>query len=414
MNLAYLFLIICGFLIYLSHTASSTTTAQPDQVIGFFRHGARGPLSGYDSTWSYDDWGMLTSVGMRQEFLLGQILQKKYSKIFGATYDPYYILALSDYTYRCVESIVAITDGIYYGKGPALKSTYTQSVGVPPFQDPSVQDVVASLSGSLASIPGQRVPVIVDTVDSSNAQIFARFYDNSYCNNAGNWLDQNDADAATTAAWAVFKPTIYKFNTYLPSSQKLTTPYSVTIYGDFMLVDVQDGRPLPYGITDPALIMSMNFAFSWFVFHQEYAQLIQRQVSAYYIVQEILTQMNYWVTGSYMLYNGLLYGAHDYNLYALLAAFNIVNDTCIMANFNSYAQTQTLAYPACVYPGFASNMIFELYYPSATTAYVKLFYNNIWIPLCNGKDCSYNDFVIFANNAIGNMDDTAFNKACGN
>jgi len=354
---------------------------------------------------------MLTATGMRQEFLLGQIIAERYSGVFGDTYDPFYIYGLADYTYRCIESLVAVFDGIYYGTGPQLRSNQNPSVAVPPFVDSSVQDILNSLT-DLNAIPGQRAPVIVDTVTSSTETIFARFLDDSYCNNAEDWVDQNNDDSATTAAWTTFKPTIDKVNSYL--SSKLTTPYSVTIYGDFMLVDVHDQRVLPGGLTDQAVINEFVFAYSWFVYHQEYAQLTQRQVAAYYPVKEVLKQLNYYVTSSYYLYNGILYGAHDYNIYAILAAFNIVNDTCIIANYNSYIATGTLAYPACVYPDFAANIFFELYYTTTTTPYVKFYYNNIWIPLCSGKDCSYTAFVTFANNAIGNMTSTTFKTACGN
>jgi len=388
-------------------------TTQPDQVIGFFRHGARGPLSGYDSTWSYDDWGMLTATGMRQEFLMGQVLAKKYSNIFGPAYDPFYILFLSDYTYRCIESLVAVADGVYYGNGPKLRTNQNQYVTVPPFNDPSISDIVNSIGGTSA-VPGQRAPVIVDTVDSSSYKIFERFLSSSLCPMAETWVDQNNDDARTAAAWNIFKPTIDKVNKYLSSSNKLTTPYAVTIYGDFLLVNLADNRAIPGGLTDPTIINGFISAYSWFVFYQEYGQLVQRQVAAYYAVKEVLTQLNYYMTDSYYLYNAALYGAHDYNIYAILAAFGIVTDDCLMSNFYSYQSTGTYLYPACVFPTFASNLIFELYTENQVTPYVRVLYNNIWIKLCqnNSRDCNYDEFVTFANNAIGNMSSTTFKSKC--
>lgn len=273
---------------------------------------------------------------------------------------------------------------------------------------------MTSFAGDVSAVPGQRAPAIVDTVDSSSYKIFERFLSSSLCAKSGTWCDQNNADSRTAAAWTIFKPVIDQVNSYLPSSQKMSSPYGVTIYGDFLLVDLADNRPIPGGLSDPAVIAQFISAYSWFVFYQEYGQLVQRQVAAYYPVNEILTQLNYYVTGSYYLYKAAFYGAHDYNIYAILAAFGVVTDECLMTNFYSYASTKTYIYPACQFPTFASNLIFELYTTNLVTPYVKMLYNGIWIPLCNGGDCSYNDFVTFANNAIGNMSSSTFKSVCGN
>ena len=47
------------------------------QVVSFFRHGARYPLSSiYDGNDTRYIWGELTSVGMRQHQTLGETLRK--------------------------------------------------------------------------------------------------------------------------------------------------------------------------------------------------------------------------------------------------------------------------------------------------------------------------------------------------
>lgn len=49
------------------------------QVVSFFRHGARYPLSSfYDGNDTRYIWGELTSVGMRQHQTLGEIIRKEY------------------------------------------------------------------------------------------------------------------------------------------------------------------------------------------------------------------------------------------------------------------------------------------------------------------------------------------------
>jgi hypothetical protein len=381
---------------------------QPDQVIEFFREGARGPSNSYDSSWSYDEWNSLTAAGTRQQFILGKAMQKKYPKIFTATYDPDNIYVLANYLYLAVQSAAAHLQGLFHGVGLKFRTGYPVSTAVPPFEGYNMQTLIDKLPND-AAIPDFMEPAILNVIDSWSYVIFERMFGSSLCPNAATWAAANMKDAAYTAAWNTFKPTIDKANTYLGT--KMTSGSNVITFVDTVLVDLYDNRTMP-GKMDAALVPNLTYAYTWFVYHQEYAQLVQRQVSAYYPVTEILSQLAYFKRGSSLAYKACLYSGHSYNMMALLAAFNIINEDCIMANFNAHVAKKTIPYPACTLPVFASNFVVEMY--NTTSPTVKVLYNNQPISLCNGQTtCTYDQFLTVANNAMGALTSTTHKSKCG-
>jgi len=408
MNISKYFVSLTAFLAYLALAVSAgSTTTQPNQVIEFFREGARGPSNSYDSTWSTSEWNDLTAAGARQQFILGKAMQKKYSNIFNTTYDPDNIYMLANYLYLAIQSGAAHLQGLFHGIGPTFRSNQSTSKAIPPFSNYDVQSLVNALSATDA-IPDRIEPAVLDVIDSSNYVIFERMYGSSLCSNGATWAAANMNNSNYTAAYAIFKPTIDKANTYLKT--KMSSGANVITFVDTVLVDQYDNRTYP-GSMPASLVPNLTWAYTWFVYHQEYSQLVQRQVSAYYPITEILKQLNYFKTGSSYAYTACLYSGHSYNMMSLLAAFNIINEDCIMANFNAQVAGKTLPYPTCTLPVFASNFVVEFYNTTSPTVQVK--YNNQAISLCSGSTvCTYSQFVTVANNAIGNLTSSTFKTKC--
>jgi hypothetical protein len=402
-----------AFFVLLSLLTVVTECAHPDQIVEVFRHGARGPLAGYDPSWSLDQWGVLTPVGMRQQYILGKVLSQKYSKFFqSSTYNYTQIYMLTDTTPRCIQSAYAQFYGLYLGYGPSLSNSYPAQLAVPPYQDARVQNLAASLPNTEA-IANNDVPNLVNIVDSLNAVIF-QGHDGFYCPNVAQWIIQNTNDAASQQALAIFQDTINNVNQYLDGSKKLKAPQDIVSFGDTMLANIADNRPMPGGFTDRVLINNLTAAFSWFNFHLHNGQLIQRQLGAYNLLDAVLNQLKAFRQGQ--SYNPVaLYSGHDSNIIAMLGALGVVSEECLMANFQSYARnhSQPVPYLNCYFPYFASNLIFE-FYNETDSAYVKVFYNNAVLPLCNGQEsCSYEDFLVFVNNATGNNTAESYKQKCG-
>jgi len=337
-------------------------------------------------------------------------MQNKYSNIFTSSYDPDKVFVLSDYHYLNVQSAVAHTEGLYQGLGLSMKSGFPVATAVPPFDGTAVNSLVQALSSQpstyYASNPNLIFPTIVDI---SSSMIFERIYGSSSCPNGKVWAAANMKDATYTSAYATFKPTIDKANVYLKT--KMSTGANVITFVDTVLVDMYDNRAYPGGMPS-TLVPSLVAAYSWFVYHQEYAQLIQRQVSAYYPVTEILSQLAAQVNGKSSAYNAVIYSGNTYNLYAILAAFGVVTEDCLMANYRSLQSYGGYDYPNCVFPVFSSSIVIELYNPTGS-ARVKFYYNNNLINFCAGTDgCPYNDFVTLAKNSIGNLSSSTFKTKC--
>jgi hypothetical protein len=383
---------------------------KPDLIIELFRHGARGPLGPQDDSWPLSEWGVLTPVGMRQQYILGKVLSERYPQTFNDPYNYSQIYMISDVTPRCIQSAVTQLYGMYLGTGPSLNASYPRSLAVPPYQDARVQSIANSLTNSEA-IPYNNIPEIVNIVDTSNAMIF-QGDTGFYCPNYVDWMQQNEDNAGAKRGFEVFGTTLDNLNKLLPADQRVNTTSDMVSYGDTMMVDIYDNRTLPHGVTDPALIANLTHAFEYFAFHSWSGQEQQTQLGAYNLVQAFLDQIQAFRLGKNG-YKAVLYSGHDDNIYAVLGAFGVVTEDCLVDNFNSYLQNGTKVHPACYFPFFASNIIIE-FYNSTDAPYVKVLYNNIALPLCNGNyACPLEDFFIFAKNATGNNTSESYKKNCG-
>jgi len=401
-------IIIISILISISNTAAS---ASPSQIIEVFRHGNRSPVSGYDPTWPASQWGRLTSVGMRQQYILGRVLSEKYPALIQSDYDYNHIYAVSDTTTRCVQSAMAQLYGMYLNSGPALNASYPSELAVPPYQSQLVQDLAHTLP-STEAIPHNNVPNIVNIVDSTNAIIF-QGASSIYCPNAPLWIQQNSNDSKIQEGWAMFQDTVNHMNQYLnDDTQRITNVSRLMSFGDTMAANLLENKPLPGNIADPDLIKNISFAITWFSNHIYYGSPLQVQTSLFNLIDAVMKELEAFRKG--ITYNKVaLFSGHDSNLFPILAGFGVINEECLTANFRSYAKNKTLPFPNCYYPTLASNVVFE-FYNDTSSPYVKVFYNDDLLKLCNGQDfCSYEDFVAFVKNATGNSTFAIYQQRCG-
>lgn len=380
---------------------------EPDMIVEVFRHGARGPESDYDKSWPSYWFTKLTPVGMRQHYILGKVLAEKYPNLIGSAYNYSQIYLLTDSNPRCIQSAVSHMFGLYDGAGPALPNNYPPELAIPPYQDPLVDQIADSLPDSEA-LPHKYIPNIIEIDNKTNNVIFFGCRD-SYCPNQKIWLAENVLSLKTAEAIVVFRDTINEANKYLNGS--LWDPVNLGHFCDTLPVDVEDNKVIG-NITDPVLIDRLGWACTWFVVHIKGAQETQVQTAAFHILDTVLGQLDSFRNGTNPN-KAVFYSGHDDTLYPILAAFNVINQSCVIDNFHSSSDNGTVVYPSCVYPDFASNIIFELY-NSTSTPYVQVLYNNVIVPICGGQsNCSYADFVTYARGTTGNLDEQSYQKKCG-
>ena len=405
-----IFLIFPTFLLF-QIFVSAQAQAKPDQIIEIFRHGARGPLHDYDPSWKLSEYGALTPAGMRQQYVLGKVLAEKYSHLLGADYDYNEIYMLSDSTPRCIQSALAHLYGIYINTGPALKKDYPRELAVPPYKDPLVKSIVDTLSNNEA-LRYNYLPNVISLIDPTKAYIF-KPNGLPYCPNSIIWEEQNLKDAQAQHGLKIFADTLNNINKRLSPSQQITTLKDIKGIGEVTMCDLADNRVLPYGLgDDPQLVTNITYAYAWAGFHIWGGQEIQRQLYGFGLIDSIIQQLTAFREGKD--FNRVaMYSGHDSNLYAILAAFGVLTEDCLLENFKSYTEDKTLKNPTCYFPFFASNIMIELYNTTNSPS-VKFYYNNEVIPLCKGQaSCTLDEFITFARNATGNINLIGFLKKCG-
>jgi len=377
---------------------------QPDQVIEIFRHGARGPLTGYDPQWSSSELGQLTTNGMVQQYNLGKALAQKYPNLVAGGYNPDDVYVLSNYVERCIESATVQVASMFRG----TTSTITKSNAL---QDKLIAEYTPLLDSS-ESTRGDYVPIKVNVVSGTNEELIFNGRDAGYCNKISDYQNENKGSSKMTEAWTIFKDPANQANTNLDKSQKITSMSTLATAYDAFIADEADDKTLPGGITDTDLVESLGYGQAYYTYVLEQNQKIQRELTSFNTIQAVLDQMANFRAGKNAK-KLALYSGHDKNIEAVLAAFGVITGDCVLANYDAHTQGQPVPDVSCEYPGFASHLIFE-FYNDPTSPYVKVYYNDNLVSLCNGQDsCSYSDFKVLAESAGGNNTLESWDKECG-
>lgn len=108
------------------------------QVVTIFRHGSRYPnRNTYDAEETKQDWGELTSTGMRQQYNLGAMIRKQYITdlpFLKGSYNHSQIeVVCTDYN-RTQMSASSFLYGLYpESTGPKVPTTINKSCLLPPY-----------------------------------------------------------------------------------------------------------------------------------------------------------------------------------------------------------------------------------------------------------------------------------------
>jgi len=380
----------------------------PDNVIELCRHGARGPGDNtFDKTWP--SWGLsnLTPAGMRQHFILGAALAKKYPNIFGSL-NPNAVNLMSEGGNRTTMSALAQAYGLFYGKGPALGNDYPSARAVPPFDMDIINDIGSKLNNS-AALPFNYYPINIQIAKGGDYKVIEP---RSGCDNFKYYEALSIFSPEAFETWENFTDLsryLKRYNLTIP----MNNPLAITGFSDTFAANYFDHRPLPGGLpTTDDVVANITFVASWYGTYLQYGTDVKTNAVATPIVLRLIEVLQAAAQGKLSPFT--LYAGHDIGLLALLKAFGVVTPDCIIDNFIHYWAwgNKTLKNPACVYPSFASNILIEFY--KNPTPSVRFLYNDIMVPLCAGKEfCPLNEFIQFAQNAIGNWTMKDVNRTCG-
>lgn len=389
----------CVFLIIFS-----LAHAGPDFVLEMCRHGARSVESTkYDDSWGDIGYGELTSVGMRQHYVLGMILGQEYPDLL-YPYNPDQIRVFASGINRTLMSASSQLFGIYEGTGPSIPGDLAAGLDLPPYSQSNIEAVVSNVNYTSAFV-GQFQPI---PIHSTNPQFDYLLQPYTCCPALEYMYQAHINDNVVQEIYAELNETIayFKALNYSIASMK-----DVHTLGDTALSAYFYGKPLPANISvDSQIYQDLLFADQWYEIYATFAEITQRQVYSAPPLSELLSYIqsfqNNTSNTAFVLWSG-----HETSLFTILSAFNITTPECMVANWRSQRANQTIPYPQCIYPAFADNLIFEYY--NTTNPYVIVKYGGTEMTLCgNSTQCSLEDFTNLVQNVTNGNTLESYYSVC--
>jgi hypothetical protein len=345
---------------------------------------------------------------MRQQYVLGDAIYRQYPYFFKSPTFNDSVYVLADVVQRCIQSATSQFFGIYQNQGPELPDGYPSGRAIPPYNS-SFLDRKSNKMTKPDVFPSRFYPAIINYVTTPAETLLFNTDSSTLCPITRLWQAENLIDTKAQEAWNAFQPLIQYLNSF---GVNLTNGAELISFGDTFFCDYYDNRALPFGIPySDDLVTNMSYAFSWWMAHVWEGQPIQQQSNAYGFANGFIDYLQGYLNGSQPAQFILLSG-HDDNIHTLLTPLGIVYDDCVMANYLAFWENGTTPYPNCHFPWFASTLKYELY--NDTIPYIKFYYEDNLIPLCNGGDCSVQEFIGLMQTITGNVTFDQWNATCYN
>jgi len=400
--------LLLSVLLILLPFSSADADTDADLVIEVFRHGARGALVNTydpDSYWR-NNLGELTSGGMRMHYLLGTALKKKYPKLL-KTYDPVNIYVRSTDVNRTIMSAYSQLSGVFEGDGPNI-ITEVAELALPAYQHDSIKDKVKELNNAYA-LPNKFQAVPIHVVPKTE-DILMRPFD--ACKKQPDWVIENQKSEVVTS---IFNNEMKELVAHLKSKNiNIDAMAKLSYVGDTCITNKFQGLPLPGGISvDSQLFKDAKFAAEYMTVKQIEGTAVQRALFSTPILTEIKKYVDNFKTAPATNPKFVFLSAHDTTLMTILAAFNITTPECLLENYRSEKAGKGLVYPNCVFPQYASNVIFEY---NSKKDEINFLYNGLSIPICHKEgstQCSYTNFKTYVSEVTNKTAMDTFMKTCG-
>jgi len=379
-----------------------------EMVIEVFRHGAREPTKApFDSP----DWaeyqGELTSAGLRQHYLLGKEMRKKYIDKLGflsQTFNHNEVYVRSTDSNRTIMSVQSHLLGLYpLGVGPKFPDDYPLNVAVPPYQ---AQYDIQALGFDV--LPGNYQPIPVHVVEKSQDFLLT-------CYDAcPNYEDLKKAQKETDEYKSLdekFQPILQKATKVFNISKALDLSKLGTITSD-VYCDIFENNPLPEGLTQE-LLTNMTLLKSLEVQYVDVGSDDERKLISTPFFSTVQSYFKLKISGDSSL-KYVIFSAHDTTLQPFMATLNLTSWNCILDQLEGAAQTKENCVPG--YPAFATQILFELYSNQTDVGavyVVKVIYNGVEMKMCQSENtqCLFDEFNQRLSDYL--LSDKDFADACG-
>jgi len=378
----------------------------PDFVLELFRHGARSAgKTKYFQNW--DDLGVseLTSVGMRQQYILGKALRQKYPDLL-FLYNPNKLYVFATGKERTIMSAAAQLQGIYEGTGPEIPSDISNDLTLPLFNNSIIDQINLKVNVTNAAVGGfQPIPI-----HSTEPQFDYLLQSYLRCPNLDRYYQKHLNDDKVKKMFGEMKEVVEFYKT---KGITLATVKDIKDLADAAIAAKFYGKELPGGIsTDSQTFKDLEFVYNWYETYPVFVETIQKQTFAAPMFSDLIDYLDGIRDGSSKT-RVVLWSGHETALFTLLNSFNLTNSDCLEANWRAQRNNKDIQYPKCIYPGYSANLIFEFYNKTADP-YVVFRYSDREISICGeNKNCTLEEFRTLINKATGNNKLKGYYKICG-
>ena len=340
-------------------------------VVEICRHGARSPTT-FQPWDNYDLWpqgpGELLPEGMRQQYLLGLELRRRYTNVTQILMPNYFqpeIFVFTDDVDRTIMSAQSQIQGIYpEGFGPLLRSIAMETVAVPPINVTAEEALIEALG--LSALPNltQVIPIHSDSQSRQYA-----IAPGASCSYYSQLTGYKMTLPGLQAIFDLYPDVITAYMQTLGIS-KMQAQQRTEAITDSLVCNAFMGYPLPPLITDTVLQRAQILAMQVKSFNLFQPDLLAR-LAGTSLMEDVLTDlqvaMNMTSPARFYLYSG-----HDTTVSFTLAFLQL--------NYS-------------IPPEYASTLLFELNQYS-NGFFVTLKYNDVYqaIPTCGGFNCSFANF----------------------
>ena len=377
MNLSHLlFFSLCSISVF----------SKLEMVVEVFRHGAREPIFNYWNALSFQLPGELTSVGMRQHFLLGAQLRQDYiedQQFLSKNYDPREIYVRSTDYNRTIMSALSQLSGLYpLQTGPMVPSDIPLNNTLPPYN--KINYDLATLQNY--SILGGFQPIPVHTVsDFEDKLLLGEHAD--ICPINKKWFDEQKNSQLYQDIYREFENnTIASLRSVLNLTGNIDLG-TISAINDVFLNDIFANKPLPN--LPEETFKNMTYIYTMNLFYTYFGSSNQRKFIATPLFKEILNHFESKIQNK-TTKKWVMYSAHDSTLGYVYSGLNISSYECQMQLWKN----KTTDYLNCAsYPIFASNLIIELHRVEEKFQ-IKIKVNGEYFNVCDRKEkeCEWEEF----------------------
>ncbi|CAK83637.1 unnamed protein product (macronuclear) [Paramecium tetraurelia] len=357
-----------------------------------WRHGSRTPVN---CNWNceyflYNDLlnGFLTPTGMRQHFVLGQWMRQRYItelQFLSDTYDASQILVYSTDVNRTIMSAMSNLQGMYSNNGPKVPNV-KDSYLIPP--NPGAE-TPTDIGQSAIQHDIQILPIHMREAITDD-----RLLSILICPKGYEMFVQNMQTNLTISVMIKAQSTLLQFCNEMNIDPLEFNIFTLTEYMDTFYSCIYNDYPMPPNLTKETYL-KVDSLYALTIALQLYQTKHQVDVFSSPFFESLLsyfdTALTQQETDKSQKY--IIYSAHDINVQLIASALNFTSAECMAQVYLG----QEVSNKNCIYtyPGFASNIIWELWEEEQThDHYIKVLYNGTEMNICNtdSKKCSYKIF----------------------